>query len=61
MSLINCPDCGKEISPNAKACPNCGGRAPKDTRGLLISAIQFAIGISLLMIAAFIFYITFGS
>lgn len=24
MALINCPECGKEISDNAASCPNCG-------------------------------------
>lgn len=24
MALINCPECGKEISDKANACPNCG-------------------------------------
>ena len=24
MSLINCNECGKEISDNARSCPNCG-------------------------------------
>lgn len=24
MSLINCPECGKEISDKATTCPNCG-------------------------------------
>ncbi len=24
MALINCPDCGKEVSDIAPACPNCG-------------------------------------
>ena len=24
MSLIKCPECGKEISSSAKMCPNCG-------------------------------------
>lgn len=24
MALINCPECGKEISDKAKACPHCG-------------------------------------
>ena len=24
MAMINCPECGKEISDNAKSCPNCG-------------------------------------
>jgi len=29
MALIKCPECGKEVSDTAKACPNCG--APIDT------------------------------
>lgn len=24
MALVKCPECGKEISDVAKACPNCG-------------------------------------
>lgn len=24
MALVKCPECGKEISSDAKACPNCG-------------------------------------
>ncbi len=24
MALLNCPECGKEISSNAKTCPHCG-------------------------------------
>lgn len=24
MALINCKECGKEISDKAKTCPNCG-------------------------------------
>ena len=24
MSLIKCPECGKEISDKATSCPNCG-------------------------------------
>lgn len=24
MALINCSECGKEISDKAKTCPNCG-------------------------------------
>ena len=23
MALVNCPECGKEISDKAKSCPNC--------------------------------------
>lgn len=24
MALIKCPDCGREVSDKANACPNCG-------------------------------------
>lgn len=24
MAMINCPECGKEISDKATVCPNCG-------------------------------------
>ena len=33
MGMIKCPECGKEISDKAEACPNCGApmakRCPK--------------------------------
>ena len=30
MSLIKCPECGKEISDTAKSCPNCGYKLNTD-------------------------------
>lgn len=39
MTLIRCKDCGHQISANAIACPNCGGKLPKtkkDWRGFFI-------------------------
>ena len=32
MSLIRCPECGKEISDKAANCPNCGAPLKKDTK-----------------------------
>jgi len=29
MALINCPECGKEISDTSKLCPNCGHKRKK--------------------------------
>lgn len=29
MSIINCPECGKEISDKAASCPNCGAVVKK--------------------------------
>jgi hypothetical protein len=31
MALIKCKECGKEVSSNAKTCPNCGNKMPKKT------------------------------
>lgn len=28
MALIECPECGKEVSDQAKNCPNCGHPIP---------------------------------
>ena len=30
MALIDCPECGKEISDKAPSCPNCGVVIAKD-------------------------------
>lgn len=58
MALINCKECGKEISENAVSCPNCGAKnrnnSEKASIGLmiicflipLIGIIIFAINIS---------------
>lgn len=29
MALIKCPECGREISDKAIACPNCGSPVPQ--------------------------------
>lgn len=33
MALIKCPECGKEISDKALACPNCGMPLRREDRG----------------------------
>lgn len=33
MALIKCPECGKEISDKASACPNCGMPLRSEDRG----------------------------
>ena len=32
MALINCPECGKEMSDSAAACPNCGCPNPNNKK-----------------------------
>lgn len=34
MALIKCPECGKEISDKAKACPECGYKRRKVRKNL---------------------------
>lgn len=46
MPLIDCPDCGKPVSPEAHACPNCGypvaeKLAPKPTPDAETAPAQF--------------------
>ena len=36
MALINCPECGKEISDKAASCPNCGN--PMNLQGSTVAA-----------------------
>jgi len=43
MAMVKCKECGKEISSDAKICPNCGAKIKKKT-GCSIFVISF-IGI----------------
>lgn len=50
MALINCPECGKEISDMAKSCPNCGYNSSKieiknNKISLIMGIISFFIGV----------------
>lgn len=38
MALINCKECGKEISDNASSCPNCG--CPKEGQKIGIDIMR---------------------
>ena len=35
MALISCPECGKKVSSQAKACPNCGFAIQEATNDLI--------------------------
>ena len=47
MALIECPECGKEISDTAKICPECGYKIKKVNRKvcIIIAIIVIIIGI----------------
>ncbi|UTG66809.1 zinc ribbon domain-containing protein (plasmid) [Elizabethkingia anophelis] len=41
--LINCPECNKEISDQANACPNCGyalKKTPKPSQGCFMQTLN---------------------
>lgn len=40
MALINCPECGKQISDQAKDCPNCGFPIAQNLRYIVRSTTQ---------------------
>ena len=44
MALVNCRECGKQISDQAAACPNCGapvsGRSQPATTPVVVTALK---------------------
>ena len=34
MAMINCPDCGNEVSEAATSCPKCGHPIKKEEKGM---------------------------
>lgn len=42
MSLIKCPECGKEISDKASVCPNCGCPASEWKKDVIEEKIEFS-------------------
>ncbi len=55
MSMINCPECGKEISDKAKSCPNCGYILHNmKKKKFVVSIIIFMIIIMLVAIGFFL-------
>ena len=61
MALIRCPECGKEISDKAEACPNCGypivglGKAKRTTNEIMKTSLLADIGFTVLGIICAIF------
>lgn len=58
MALIKCHECGKEVSTEAVACPNCGVKPNQDKGGVApkpLSGAQWA-GIIIIAIVAFLIF-----
>ena len=51
MSMIKCPECGKEISDSAKSCPNCG-HPMKPPRSKIIIVVAIIMGAIALVVLA---------
>lgn len=43
MALVNCPECGKEVSDTIKICPSCGYRIKKKNKKKIIILIAIII------------------
>ncbi len=57
MAIEKCRECGKEVSTNAKTCPNCGAKKPAQP-GILLSL--FVIGVGIFLIYVFVSAILSG-
>ena len=53
MAMINCKECGQEVSNKAAACPNCGAPIKKKGIGASIARIILMLGALLLPIPLF--------
>lgn len=56
MALVNCPDCGKQISPSAAACPNCGRPFYEVKKGLS-GCTLLAVIVAAIITAAILLYV----
>lgn len=57
MALIKCPECGKEMSDQAKACPNCGYKEKKKFDAKMIKFLVIGV-VALALIAIAIVVVT---
>ncbi len=57
MALINCPECGREISSSAPSCPHCGAKISSLASDilLLVLGVFIALGIYVIFLAPFYF------
>jgi hypothetical protein len=61
MALINCKECGKEISDTARSCPYCGFHGRQKKLSLKEDMFQITVvsilGVSLIALTMLIFYL----
>jgi uncharacterized membrane protein YvbJ len=76
MALINCPDCGREVSERAPSCPQCGSPIAKGSvadpttvhgrgEGLFMKSMNcgcmIALGFILLVVVVLVFALGSGT
>ena len=56
MALVNCKECGVEVSDKALDCPKCGTKLRKPKRSIFGKLVKYSfIGFNILMLLWFIF------
>ena len=60
MALINCPECGKEISDTVKSCPNCGFKISKAGNKTGHKKIYLTIGVIIVIAIACVLFFMLG-
>ena len=58
MALINCSECGNEVSNLAEVCPNCGNPIRQKRKKIALGKILAVIGNLIVTIAPFLSYVT---
>ena len=53
MALINCPECGNQMSDTAKKCPHCGYKEKKINKNIILGITLIILGIGALIISEF--------
>lgn len=68
MALINCPECGHQVSDSAPRCPGCGYEISSKKQGLYINKIleyitkkPIAIIVCIAVVICFIFFVKLGN
>lgn len=51
MALIKCPECGKEVSNNAEACPNCGCSLKPSTTHFSLVLVGCVISVLIVLLS----------
>lgn len=61
MALINCSECGKEISNKASSCPGCGNPVNNSTKTVKRAGAKYeSFGFILIIVGMFMMFADYG-